>query len=93
MCLILSGRPASGKSTFTMTHFVPNGYIRVNRDQLGTQAKCKKAVELAFGEGKSVVIDNTNPSRSGALLLLFLLLLFLLFLLLLLLLLLLFFYL
>jgi len=63
--VIMVGRPASGKSTFTEKHFVPNGYVRVNRDTLKTMAKCKKAVELAISEGKSVVVDNTNPSVTG----------------------------
>jgi len=62
--VIMVGRPASGKSTFTEKHFVPNGYVRVNRDTLKTQAKCRKAAEAAFSEGKSVVVDNTNPSRA-----------------------------
>jgi len=62
--VIMVGRPASGKSSFTTKHFVPAGYIRVNRDTLGTPAKCKKAMEAAFLEGNSVVIDNTNPSAS-----------------------------
>jgi len=63
--VIMVGRPASGKSTFTTKHFVPHGYVRVNRDTLGTPAKCKKAMEAAFLEGSSVVIDNTNPQSSA----------------------------
>ena len=35
--------------------------MRVNRDELKTQAKCKKKMEEALKENKSVVIDNTNP--------------------------------
>jgi bifunctional polynucleotide phosphatase/kinase len=32
---------------------------------LGTAARCKKAVEAAISEGKSVVIDNTNGSKDS----------------------------
>jgi len=60
--VIMVGRPASGKSTFTKKYFVPHGYIRINRDELKTQAKCQKAVKDALAEGCSVVVDNTNPT-------------------------------
>jgi len=62
--VIMVGPPASGKSTLTKKFFEPKGYIRINRDTLGTQAKCKKAVKEAFTEGLSVVVDNTNGSSS-----------------------------
>jgi len=63
--VITVGLPASGKSTFTKKHFVPHNYVRVNRDTLGTAAKCKKAAREALGEGLSVVIDNTNGPPSA----------------------------
>jgi len=63
--VIMVGPPASGKSTFTKKYFVPHNYERVNRDTLGTAAKCKKAAQEALTEGCSVVIDNTNgPATS-----------------------------
>jgi len=58
--IIMIGLPASGKSTFTQKYLVPNGYTRVNRDTLGTAAKCIKVAQEALSEGVSVVIDNTN---------------------------------
>ncbi|EGG24188.1 SAP DNA-binding domain-containing protein [Cavenderia fasciculata] len=61
--VIMVGLPASGKSTFTETHFVPAGYSRVNRDTLKTKEACYKACQFALDQGKSVVIDNTNPSK------------------------------
>ncbi|CAH1776161.1 unnamed protein product [Owenia fusiformis] len=59
---IMVGCPASGKSTFAKLHFVANGYVHINRDTLGNAAKCIKATQDALKAGKSVVIDNTNPS-------------------------------
>ena len=63
--IIFVGFPASGKSTFAKTYLVPNGYVHINRDTLGTMAKCKNAARDALAEGKSVVIDNTSPSSSA----------------------------
>ena len=37
------------------------GYVWINRDSLGTAEKCVKNAKEAIAEGKSVVIDNTNP--------------------------------
>ena len=58
---MILNRPASGKSTFAKRYFIPAGYVPVNRDTLGTAAKCLKAAKEAVAKGKSVVIDNTNP--------------------------------
>ena len=63
--IILQGWPASGKSTFAKRYLVPHGYVHVNRDTLGTPAKCLKACKEALEKGKSVVIDNTNPDSSS----------------------------
>lgn len=59
--IIMVGQPASGKSTFSNRFLVPHGYVRVNRDTLKTPAKCLAMVEKALSEGKSAVVDNTNP--------------------------------
>eukprot|EP01114_Cavostelium_apophysatum_P009515 TRINITY_DN22667_c0_g1_i1.p2 TRINITY_DN22667_c0_g1~~TRINITY_DN22667_c0_g1_i1.p2 ORF type:complete len:153 (-),score=48.61 TRINITY_DN22667_c0_g1_i1:33-491(-) len=56
------GPPASGKSSFAKTIFVSQGYVRVNRDTLKTKEKCMKVAKEELANGKSVVIDNTNPS-------------------------------
>ncbi|XP_064606402.1 bifunctional polynucleotide phosphatase/kinase-like [Liolophura sinensis] len=63
--VILVGAPASGKSTFRKRYLEPYGYLAVNRDTMGTMAKCLKAAKDALKEGKSVVVDNTNPSMSA----------------------------
>jgi len=60
--ILLVGAPASGKSTFTKKHLVPKGYFHVNQDTLKTKEKCLQATKEALEEGKSVVVDNTNPS-------------------------------
>jgi len=63
--IILVGHPGCGKSTFSQKYLVPKGYAYVNRDTLKTPAKCLAAAESALSSGKSVVIDNTNPSKDA----------------------------
>ena len=62
--IVFVGFPASGKSTFAKTYLLPSGYVHVNRDTLGTPAKCLAATKAALAQGKSVVVDNTSPSKS-----------------------------
>ncbi|CAF1149614.1 unnamed protein product [Rotaria magnacalcarata] len=62
--VILQGPPASGKSTFSRRYFKPYNYEIINRDTLITPAKCLKAATDALKNGKSVVVDNTNPGAS-----------------------------
>lgn len=61
--IILIGTPGSGKSTFAETHLVPQGYIRANQDTLKTEKKCLQVAEEALSQGKSCVIDSTNPKK------------------------------
>ncbi|CAF0732418.1 unnamed protein product [Brachionus calyciflorus] len=61
--VLLLGPPASGKSTFFKRYLQKHNYIHINRDILQTQEKCMKAAEAGLKEGKSVCIDNTNPSK------------------------------
>jgi len=61
--VLLVGPPSSGKSTFCSTYF-PN-YTQVNMDILKTKAKCLKATREAIKLGKSVIVDNTNPSKKA----------------------------
>jgi bifunctional polynucleotide phosphatase/kinase len=54
------GSPGCGKSTFWQNYF--SNYVRVNNDTLHTPAKCMAVCRQALIEGKSAVIDNTNPN-------------------------------
>lgn len=59
--IVLVGYPASGKSTFVETCLSPKGYVSISRDELKSWHKCVNLTEKLLKEGKSVVIDNTNP--------------------------------
>lgn len=60
--ILMVGSPCCGKSSFVKEYF-PD-YIRINQDELKTKAKCLKNTEIALQEGsKSIIIDNTNPSK------------------------------
>jgi len=58
--LVLVGLPGSGKSYFASKLSKEKWGIRVCQDVLKSKEKCKIAVQEAFLEGKSVVIDRTN---------------------------------
>lgn len=61
--VLFSGPPGCGKSTFFENYFQPFGYFHANQDTLKTKAKVMKVTTQALKEGKSVVIDATNPSK------------------------------
>ena len=58
--VVFVGCPASGKTTFFKIHMADR-YLHINRDTLGTWQKCVSETEKALSQGRSVVIDNTNP--------------------------------
>lgn len=62
--VVFVGCPASGKSTIRERYFTPHGYTAVNRDTLGTKEKCLKVADGALKAGKSVIVDNTNPTKA-----------------------------
>jgi bifunctional polynucleotide phosphatase/kinase len=59
--IIMVGNPGSGKST-TCRHYESLGYEIINQDTLGTRAKVLKTLKTKWAEGKSCIIDSTNPS-------------------------------
>ena len=64
-CVILIGLPASGKSTFFRERFAGT-HDHVSKDLLRHNTRPGRRQEQLIGEslasGRSVVIDNTNPS-------------------------------
>ncbi|GLV43754.1 Polynucleotide kinase 3'-phosphatase [Carabus blaptoides fortunei] len=63
--IVFVGSPGSGKSHVCKTLLVPEGYVHVNRDQLGSWQKCVTAMETAMVNKQSVAIDNTNPDKES----------------------------
>ncbi|EPY40409.1 bifunctional polynucleotide phosphatase/kinase [Angomonas deanei] len=61
--VIFTGFPGCGKTTLCKRFFVPYNYSWINRDTLKTKEKCIKEAQLAWSAGRSIVIDNTNPSK------------------------------
>lgn len=57
------GCQGSGKSHFAKKHL--KNYTYVNRDTLKTWQKCVQKTDEALAEGKSVVVDNTNPDKGS----------------------------
>ncbi|BCS83069.1 putative bifunctional polynucleotide phosphatase/kinase [Cotonvirus japonicus] len=59
--IIMIGQPGSGKSYFARNYIEPQGYAYINQDVCKTKSKCKTLTLNALEQGKSIVIDNTNP--------------------------------
>ncbi|MEI7832187.1 MAG: AAA family ATPase [bacterium] len=61
---ILIGLQASGKSTFAQTRFAEHVYVSKDtmRNVKNKARRQEAMMRLAFGQGQSVVVDNTNPT-------------------------------
>lgn len=64
--IIFIGIQASGKSSFYREKF-SGEYIHVNMDTLRKRKREEELVEALISEGKSFVVDNTNPTREDRL--------------------------
>jgi len=61
--VIFIGLPAAGKSTYYRAHFAAT-HVHVSKDLLPRGARQEPLIETALAAGKSVVVDNTNPSAA-----------------------------
>lgn len=63
--IIFVGLQAAGKSTYYHANLAAT-HVHVSKDLMKNvrdrNAQQKQMIETAFGEGRSVVIDNTNPT-------------------------------
>ncbi len=59
--ILFMGIQASGKTTLYHKQF--HEYVHINLDTLHTRNKEKIAIEECLAHRKSMVIDNTNPTR------------------------------
>lgn len=63
--VILIGIPAAGKSTFCARFFgEAQGYVRINRDTLGSQEKVNSLLWQCLTARRSFVADNTQVQRA-----------------------------
>ena len=59
--VIFVGLPASGKSTYYFKNFAAT-HVHVSKDLLPRGTRQELLIDKALSAGKSVVVDNTNPS-------------------------------
>ena len=63
--IVFAGIPAAGKSTYYRDHFAAT-HVLVSKDLMKNvpdrDARQQQMIDEALGAGKSVVIDNTNPT-------------------------------
>ena len=65
--IVFVGLPGSGKTTYYRAHFAAT-HAHVSKDLWPNAARRDerqvREIDAALGGGKSVVVDNTNPSRA-----------------------------
>ena len=63
--LVLSGYPASGKSTFAERHLMRHDYVRISSETHKSHEMRVAAAKDAIRSGKSVVFDGINVDRAS----------------------------
>ena len=62
LAIIFIGIPASGKSTFYKQN-LKDKFVHINLDTLNTRNKEMVLLNKCLAESKSLVVDNTNPTK------------------------------
>lgn len=62
--VIIVGSPASGKS-FYSHELEKTGYLRINKDDMKSDAIMLKAYDTGLKERRNIVIDGTNPTKEN----------------------------
>ena len=65
--VIMVGSPASGKSYYSRKLEMEAGYIRINKDDMKTDAAMLKAFDAGLEKGQNIVIDGTNATKESRL--------------------------
>jgi len=60
--VVMVGSPASGKSYYSK-ELENKGFLRINKDSMKTDKIAENAFNAGIKEGRSIVIDNTNPTK------------------------------
>jgi predicted kinase len=66
--IVFVGLQGSGKTTYYQRHFAAT-HVHVSKDLMvgarGRETMQMKQIDEALGAGRSVVVDNTNPTRES----------------------------
>ena len=65
--VIMVGSPASGKSYYSRKLEMEAGYIRINKDDMKTDAAMLKAFDAGLEKGQNILIDGTNATKESRL--------------------------
>jgi len=63
--VIMIGSPASGKSFYSRKLETTYGYLRINKDDMKSDAIMLNAFDKGLKERRNIVIDGTNPTKES----------------------------
>jgi bifunctional polynucleotide phosphatase/kinase len=63
--VIMIGSPASGKSFYSHELERTHGYLRINKDDMKSDAVMLNTFNKGLKEGRNIVIDGTNPTKES----------------------------